>query len=41
MGIQESMDICDTFVREKHIQYVLDVGNETDTLAAVSCWVHS
>lgn len=34
------MDNCDTFVREKHIQYILDVGNETNTLAAVSYRLH-
>lgn len=30
------MESCDTFLYEKHIQYVLDVGNEKDTLAAVA-----
>ena len=30
-----TMESCDTFLYDKHIQYVLDVGNEKDTLAAV------
>lgn len=29
------MEFCDTFIREKHIQYIVDVGNERDALAAV------
>ena len=29
------MEFCDTFIREKHIKYIVDVGNEKDTLAAV------
>ena len=31
-----TMESCDTFLYEKHIQYVLDVGSEKDTLAAVT-----
>ena len=31
----DSMEFCDTFIREKHIKYIVDVGNEKDTLAAV------
>ena len=30
-----SMEFCATFIREKHIKYIVDVGNEKDTLAAV------
>lgn len=29
------MEYCDTFVRENHIKYIIDVGNEKDTLTAV------
>ena len=32
---RDSMEFCDTFIREKHIKYIVDVGNEKDTLAAV------
>ena len=29
------MEHYDTFFRDKHIQYIIDVGNEKDTLTAV------
>ena len=29
------MDFCDSFIRDKHIQYIVQVGSETDTLEAV------
>ena len=29
------MEYCDTFVREKHIEYIIEVGNDKTSLAAV------
>ena len=33
--ISTIMEYCDTFIREKHIDYIIKVGNEKDTLTAV------
>lgn len=33
--ISTIMEYCDTFIREKHIEYIIKVGNEKDTLTAV------
>lgn len=33
--ISTIMEYCDTFIREKHIDYIVQVGNEKDTLTAV------
>lgn len=35
VALSTTMESCDTFLYDKHIQYVVDVGNEKDTLAAV------
>lgn len=35
VALSITMESCDTFLYDKHIQYVVDVGNEKDTLAAV------
>lgn len=29
------MEYCNTFIREKHIEYIKEVGNDKDSLAAV------
>ena len=29
------MEYCNTFIREKHIEYIKKVGNDKDSLAAV------
>ena len=33
--ISTIMEYSDTFIREKHIEYIIKVGNEKDTLTAV------
>lgn len=35
MQINMNMEYCNTFIRDQHIKYIVEVGNDKDSLAAV------
>lgn len=35
MKTNMNMEYCDTFIRDQHIKYIVEVGNDKDSLAAV------